>query len=44
MTDSVYFVKSSPLTAFFGSFQNFAYTCILHSEDVHEFDAEKDTF
>ena len=40
MTDSAYFVISTPLTAFVGTFQNFAYilSCPL------EFDAEKKSF
>ena len=43
MFDSVYFLKSTPLRAFTGSYQHLK-ICYRHIEDVHEmkkFNAEK---
>ena len=36
MTDSAYFVKSTPLGAFSVSFFNILQACYRHTEDVHE--------
>ena len=44
MTDSAYFVKSTPLTAFVGSFQKFAYILDIVKICIWEFDAEKILF
>ena len=44
MTDSAYFVKTTPLTSFVGSFQNFVHI-LRHIEDMQEgADTEKKYF
>ena len=44
MVDSAYFVKSTPLKAFTGSFQHFADMLVIMKMCMKTFDAEKNIF
>ena len=41
MFDSVYFLKSTPLRAFTGSFQHFKYVTVILKMCIKKFEAEK---